>query len=132
MGAYVTKDVIKQGIDTLLTSNKGINSAGDAIGTAWSLSMKNKQAAAKGLTGDAAKYMSQFSQDASGNWLKDGKKMGMLDKAEAFMHNADGSYNKTAIAGSYLGLAGGMRLVGGGGLTRDGRGNHDIVGIPFI
>ena len=126
MGAYVTKDVIKQGIDTLLTSNKGINSAGDAIGTAWSLSMKNKQALGKG-----SEYMKQFSYE-NGEWLKNGKKMGLMDKAEAFMHNADGSYNKTAIAGSYLGLAGGMRLVGGGGLTRDGRGNHDIVGIPFI
>ena len=36
------------------------------------------------------------------------------------------------IAGSYLGVAGAGRVLSGGGLYKDGNGNTNLVGVPFV
>lgn len=78
-------------------------------------------------------YMSKNNITRSKGELKnkDGK-WGDMDRAKAFFHNKDGSVNKTAIAGSYLGVAGAYRAATGGGWAVDGQGRHDIVGVPFV
>lgn len=42
------------------------------------------------------------------------------------------SLDVATIAGSYLGVSTGARIISGGGLTRDREGNPNIIGIPFV
>ena len=41
-------------------------------------------------------------------------------------------WNVGKIAGSYIGAAAAGRVISGGGVYKDGRGNTNLVGIPFV
>lgn len=45
---------------------------------------------------------------------------------------AKDGYNYGKIAGSYLGVATAGRVLSGGGVYKDGQGNTNLVGIPFV
>ena len=63
---------------------------------------------------------------------------------EAFNHTfrkaAEGAAAATAadpinvgkMAGSYIGLSAGYRVLSGGGLHRDAKGNPNLIGVPFV
>lgn len=62
---------------------------------------------------------------------------GFADAAKStFAHtNAAGEvsgYNWGKIAASYVGVAGAGRVMGGGGVYKDGAGNTNLVGVPFV
>ena len=40
--------------------------------------------------------------------------------------------NYGKIAGSYIGLSAGARVLSGGGLYKDRNGNENLIGVPFI
>ena len=50
---------------------------------------------------------------------------------ETFTHK-DGTLNYGKIAGSYIGTSAAMRVVSGGGVTKDKNGNSNLIGVPFI
>jgi hypothetical protein len=50
---------------------------------------------------------------------------------ETFTHK-DGTLNYGKIAGSYIGASTAMRVVSGGGVTKDRNGNSNLIGVPFI
>ena len=79
--------------------------------------------------GDAGKAYSRIAKEMG----DDAKMFDVGKKAlKEVYQNKDGSYNVSKIAGSYMVAAGGLRAVGGGGLYKNGQGQTDIVGIPFI
>ena len=43
-----------------------------------------------------------------------------------------GGYSAKKLAGSYIAASGTARIATGGGVYKDGSGNTDIIGIPFI
>lgn len=45
---------------------------------------------------------------------------------------AKGGYNYGKIAGSYIGAAAAGRVITGGGLTKDGQGRQNLIGVPFV
>ena len=53
---------------------------------------------------------------------------------KVYSKNADGTgglaYGK--IAGSYLTAAAGYRVATGGGVYKDGNGNTNLIGVPFV
>lgn len=54
-----------------------------------------------------------------------------VEKDGKLVADASG-YNYGKIAGSYLGVATAGRLLSGGGVYRDGSGNTNLVGVPFV
>lgn len=44
----------------------------------------------------------------------------------------EAGWNVGKIAGSYLGAAAAGRVISGGGAYKDGRGNTNLIGIPFV
>lgn len=46
--------------------------------------------------------------------------------------NDDGSLRMGRIAGSYMAAAAGVRILSGGGITKDRNGNNNLIGVPFI
>ena len=66
----------------------------------------------------------------------DGEKIWSAIKNSHIVRDSAGqtNYFRTGakIAGSYMTLSAGMRILSGGGLYRDSKGNADIIGIPFI
>ena len=57
------------------------------------------------------------------------------DLARTFKHQAGekaGKLNYGKIAGSYIGASAAMRVASGGGVTKDGNGNANLIGIPFV
>lgn len=66
---------------------------------------------------------------------------GIRDAAlRTFTNNAEDVIAKKAkmelnygkIAGSYMGLSAGARVLSGGGLYKDRNGNANLIGVPFI
>lgn len=60
-----------------------------------------------------------------------------VDKMDMFeavkkAHMKDGKANYAAIAGSYMGVSVGARVLSGGGIHRDSDGRSNIIGLPFI
>ena len=47
-------------------------------------------------------------------------------------HAKAGQLNYGKIAGSYIGASAAARVVTGGGITKDGNGNSNLIGVPFI
>lgn len=43
-----------------------------------------------------------------------------------------GQLNYGKIAGSYIGAAAAGRVITGGGLTKDGQGRQNLIGVPFV
>lgn len=75
---------------------------------------------------DGAKNLKRFGKEA----IADGN---IVDAAKSvYMDQATKKWNATAIAGSYIVGSAGLRVVSGGGVTKDRNGNNDIIGIPFI
>lgn len=70
--------------------------------------------------------LSYFGRKEQGN-LKVSTKIGGLLRDPEY----GGTRIKTAI-GAYAGVAVGTRVLSGGNLTTNSRGEHDIAGIPFI
>ena len=48
------------------------------------------------------------------------------------LRSFENGYDVAKIAGSYIGASAAGRIVTGGGLTRDSKGNPNIIGIPFV
>lgn len=46
--------------------------------------------------------------------------------------NEDGGLNIAKIAGSYMGVAAGARVLSGGGVYKDNRGQSNLIGVPFV
>ena len=60
---------------------------------------------------------------------------GGWDLAKTFKHQVGdnaGKLNYGKIAGSYLGASAAMRVVSGGGVTKDRNGNANLIGVPFV
>lgn len=70
--------------------------------------------------------LTYFGREGQGN-LKVSTKIGGLLRDPEY----GGTRIKTAI-GAYAGAAVGARVLSGGNLTTNSRGEHDIVGIPFV
>lgn len=45
---------------------------------------------------------------------------------------ADGSLDIPKIAGSYIGVAAGARVLSGGGIYKDNKGQANLIGVPFV
>ena len=64
------------------------------------------------------------------------KKGGSMNIGDAmkktFTHADTGQLNYGKIAGSYIGASAAMRVVSGGGITKDKNGNSNLIGVPFI
>ncbi len=58
--------------------------------------------------------------------------MDFMGAVKAAHKNADGKYNYSAIAGSYMGVSAAARVAGGGGIHKDRRGNSNLIGVPFV
>lgn len=63
--------------------------------------------------------------------LLDKKTLDQAAKAAGYL-NQQGEVNFTKIAGGYLGVSAGARILSGGGLYRDKNGNANLIGVPFI
>lgn len=57
---------------------------------------------------------------------------GLIDSVKAAHMTSAGKVNYGAIAGTYMGVSAAGRIVGGGGLHRDSRGNKNVIGVPFF
>lgn len=72
----------------------------------------------------------------TGNWGDSiGKTFGKVQKnaaGEIIGRSAENGYDIAKIAGSYLGVAGAGRLMTGGGIYKDGNGNTNLIGVPFV
>lgn len=57
-----------------------------------------------------------------------------MDEAlkKTFTHSDTGQLNYGKIAGSYIGASAAMRVVSGGGVTKDKNGNSNLIGVPFV
>lgn len=53
-------------------------------------------------------------------------------KAGSSGRSFENGYDVVKIAGSYIGASAAGRVISGGGLTRDSKGNPNIIGIPFV
>lgn len=57
---------------------------------------------------------------------------GFVDAVKTAHTREGGGLDPVAIAGSYIGVSAGYRILSGGGVTRDAQGNPNIIGIPFV
>lgn len=55
---------------------------------------------------------------------------GVNSAGEKIIEHDGWNYGK--IAGSYIGVAAAGRIATGGGLYRDGNGNTNLIGVPFV
>ncbi len=107
----------KQLINTILDSNKPINSVVDFFAKgAQDIRHVGKRALSEEHTFESA--VNSVYKKASGEVGKDGKEIMKWDK---------GRVATSAVTGAV-----GLRALGGGGLYRDRHGNNDIIGIPGI
>ena len=51
--------------------------------------------------------------------------------ADGIRASANG-WDAGKIAGSYIGVAAGARVLSGGGIYKDGNGSTNLVGVPFV
>lgn len=100
------------GVSNVLSSNLKINSVEDAINASKNLMMSMNNT----VRGDYQTI----------------KKHGLREGLNKAFTKPNGNFNWKKAGGYYAAGAVGARVLSGGGITRDGRGNHDIVGIPFI
>ena len=106
----ITDDVIeyaKKAATNKLESNKAINPIGNFTGTL--------EAAGKFFAGNEG--LGEALKSTFANVNKEGK-------VESWKHGK--------IAGSYLGAAAAGRVLTGGGVYKDGNGNTNLVGVPFV
>ena len=73
----------------------------------------------------AAEVLHYMSKKGGGMGIGDAMK-------ETFTHSDTGQLNYGKIAGSYIGASAAMRVVSGGGVTKDKNGNSNLIGVPFI
>lgn len=104
VGADIITDAYKKG-GTLLSSNSAIKQSYDEV---------------FGLAKMAKAYN---GRGANANWLKDGIKSA---------YTKDGAINMTNVLGTAAIGAVGARAISGGGITKDSKGNTNIVALPFI
>lgn len=104
-------DAIKQAAKGTLHSNKAINPINNFTGAV--------EAAGRVIKGEG------FG-DAVKNTF------GRKDAAGALLKGKDAGWNAGKIAGSYLGAMGAGRVISGGGVYKDGSGNTNLVGVPFV
>lgn len=81
----------------------------------------------RGLTG-FYRGVSNGAVDSAGQDIK----MNMGEALKNAYTKADGNIDLGAIAGSYLGVSAGYRVLSGGGAYRDKNGNANLIGIPFV
>lgn len=107
----------KQLINTILDSNKPINSVVDFFAKgAQDIRHVGKKALSNEHNFESA--INSVYKKSSGTYAKDGKEIMKWDKGR--------------VATSAMTGAVGLRALGGGGLYRDRHGNNDIIGIPGI
>lgn len=107
----------KKAVNTILDSNKSINSAFDFL-TQGAVDIKNTAKMAMSDSHTMESAINSTYKKGTGTFSKDG--------AEIMR------WSKSKVAGSSISGAIGLRAVGGGGLYKDRYGNTDIVGIPGI
>lgn len=56
---------------------------------------------------------------------------GFKEALETTFKNGD-NLNVAKIAGSYMGVAAGARVLSGGGVYKDNRGQANLIGVPFV
>lgn len=66
-----------------------------------------------------------------GNVL-DNQGMKSIEKTFAKGGASENGWDMGKIAGSYLGVAAAGRVLTGGGVYKDGNGNTNLVGVPFV
>ena len=113
VGKMVDVDKIsKEAAEKILESNKAINAATDSVSIAkgW-------------LSGIRGSYQNI----KAGIDPIDAIKLGHMKKVGDTL-----KYSPGAIAGSYLTAATGARILSGGGLYKDSKGETDIIGMPFF
>lgn len=80
----------------------------------------NRMVSGQGVGKAFDKTFRKNAKDASGKLIKD----------------ADGKIKRDLdvgkIAGSYLGVSAAARIASGGGVYKDGNGNGNLIGVPFI
>lgn len=107
----------KQLINTILDSNKPINSVVDFFANgAQDIRRAGKRAFSDEHTIESA--INSVYKKSTGEISKSGEEVMKWDKGR--------------IATSAMTGAVGLRVVGGGGLYKDRHGNNDIIGIPGI
>jgi hypothetical protein len=57
---------------------------------------------------------------------------GFQDAVKGAFTDADNNIRWGRVAGTYVTASAGLRLLSGGGLTRDRNGNPNMIGVPFI
>lgn len=127
-----TKEAIKGNGGTILHSNKAISSG---TGKVTSHLANNYFGAAE--TGYRMMKGGQTFKDALGSTFyknadklydKTGKRI--VDEAGKAVGKGELNYGK--IAGSYLGASAVARVASGGGVYKDGNGNSNLIGVPFV
>lgn len=97
--------------------------AGKAAGEVWE-EVLNSNTAIKAI--DNFTGLGTFTAN-----LLDKKGFDGAAKAAGYL-TEKGEANIAKIAGGYLGVSAGARILSGGGLYRDKNGNANLIGVPFI
>jgi hypothetical protein len=92
----------------ILGANKSINSAADCVAGAGELMTR----IFKG-EGPKKAFDSTFREE-----VKEGE--------------TEGAMKWGKVAGAYIGASAGVRVLSGGGITRDRNGNPNLIGVPFV
>lgn len=84
----------------------------------------------KSIGGKAKEFFGGGFTDTYSNYKANGGDfMGAVKSAYT---NEDNSLRMGRIAGSYMAAAAGVRVLSGGGVTKDRNGNNNLIGVPFI
>lgn len=84
----------------------------------------------KGVGGKAKEFFTGGFTDTYANYKANGGSL--TDAVKSAYTNDDGSLRLGRIAGSYMAAAAGVRVLSGGGVTKDRNGNNNLIGVPFI
>jgi hypothetical protein len=116
MGLY--DEASKVAADYLKAAYKGekVNGSKRAINAIVNNSFGGVEAVGRFLNGEGMKSLENTFAKAGEDGLRS---------------SANG-WDAGKIAGSYLGVATAGRVLGGGGIYKDGNGNTNLVGIPFV
>lgn len=83
-----------------------------------------------GIGGKAKEFFTGGFTDTYANYKANGGNF--TEAVKSAYQNDDGSLRMGRIAGSYMAAAAGVRILSGGGVTKDRNGNNNLIGVPFI
>lgn len=79
---------------------------------------------ARGLLGTVAKSTKTVEQGGTAGNVKEALKQSFS--------TAEGNVDWGTVAGSYLGVTAGARVLSGGGVYKDSNGNTNLISVPFV